>query len=851
MPGPVDSGTSERQAEQFGLPVGFKTASVFPFGGLNLSDSRLAIEDREFTWLENYIRLGKGRMRTSWDVGNPLYFAPSGKTIVSFYWFNIASGSYCAVFLSDGTAVQVSYPTGQVRSIGSIPGQFYQSGGPLPTCCPWGSQYLLIANNLTANSYWVWDGNLLYSSGGIAPTVDITSGGEGYTSAPLVTAFGGSGSGAAYVASIVNGSVVSVVPVSTGSGYGPSDQVQLQFSGGGTDSGAILQAVVSGGALTSLLLTNGGSGYTSTPTVTFTGGGGTGATAAVTLSAGGVASINVTAGGSGYTSAPNIVISGDGTGATAVATVAGGAITAINMTAAGSGYTMTPTVRIFGVGTGAAASAVLIGAAIQSITLTNGGSGYTGSPTVGFTGGSGSGAAAVALLTAGTVSAINVVNGGTNFIGTPTLTVTGGGGTGAAATAVVTSGVITSVDVTNGGSGYTSAPTVTVQSGINNAASATASLMPIGLSGSAMETYQSRVWLAHPFQAGTLPSGGTITLTAPGSFTDIATSDGGLIFQNSDRFLRSQYVNLRQSNGYLYALGDSSVSAINNVQTSGNPATTTFNALNVDPQTGTSWRDTTQDYARTILFGNPFGVFGIYGGAVTKVSKKLDPLFDTALFPPTAGALTPSAAVAELFAQRFYLMLMTITDPFTKKPRNVMIGWDEQDWSIFTQSAPLIYIGTQLLNSDPLAWGTDGASLMQLFLAPSNQLPKTLQTKYFAADSAFLMEGSYAIYVTAQTKTAQATTLSYSTVTLDTIGSAQSLSLPPWMQGEVPTQGGSYPMAIPIAFNLPASGNPVTFGTATDPPVAGSGIGLTMVTSVPDYELVNLQIGYIDVHAIA
>jgi hypothetical protein len=565
-----------------------------------------------------------------------------------------------------------------------------------------------------------------------------------------------------------------VVPNSPGTGYGPADIVQLQFSGGGTDSGAILEATVTGGSVESLLLTNGGSGYTTAPTVTLTGGG--------------------------------------GTGATAVATVSGGVVNAVVLTAIGTGYTGTPTITF---------------------------------------GGPGTGAAAVAVLTAGNVASVNVVNGGSGFLSTPTLSFVGGGGSGAVATAIVTAGAITSVDVTDGGSGYTSPPSVEVQTGINNAASATVDMMPIGVSASAIETFQSRAWLAHPFQAGTIPSGGSINITAPGSLTDFATSDGGLLFQNSDRFLRAQYTTLRQSNGYLYTLGDSSIGVISNVQTAGNPPSTTFNALNVDPQTGSSWRDTCQDYSRTILFANPFGVFGVYGGAVTKVSKKLDPLFTAAIYPPNSNALTPSAAVAEIYSQRIYLLLLTITDPFTQAPRNVMVGWDETDWGVFSQSAALTYIGTQEINSDPVAWGTDGTHLMPLFSAPSATLPKTLQTKYFSGESAFLVAGSYAIYVMAQNRAAGQTTLTFSSTTVDAIGVASPVSLPGWMDDEVAMQGGSFEMTDnPIAFPI-SSTAPTAFGTATDPPVAGVGLGLTMITSAPDYELINLQLGYTDVQGIA
>jgi FtsP/CotA-like multicopper oxidase with cupredoxin domain len=76
---------------------------------------------------------------------------------------------------------------------------------------------------------------------GQVTSIQITSGGSGYASAPFVTLTGGGGTGAAATAYILNGAV---------------NEIQV---------------------------TNPGAGYTSAPTVTFTGGGGSGATATATV----------------------------------------------------------------------------------------------------------------------------------------------------------------------------------------------------------------------------------------------------------------------------------------------------------------------------------------------------------------------------------------------------------------------------------------------------------------------------------------------------------------------------------------------------------------------------------------
>ena len=173
---------SAAASKRLGIPDTLQFLSPWPFGGMNQTDARTALEDTEFFWLENFFRIGKGRLRTLWDHGAPLYTAPTPRKIVYFSWYNIGSIYYVAVFLDDGTAVQVRQSDGAITPIGSVAGTFYQ-GGQLPLAVQSGAQYLLICNNNTPNDYWIWDGTVLYQAGSIAPIglAALTSGGSGYT----------------------------------------------------------------------------------------------------------------------------------------------------------------------------------------------------------------------------------------------------------------------------------------------------------------------------------------------------------------------------------------------------------------------------------------------------------------------------------------------------------------------------------------------------------------------------------------------------------------------------------------------------------------------------------------------
>lgn len=908
---------SQAAQQRLGLPEGFQVYSPFPFGGMNYQASRIAIGDQEWRWRENFIRIGDGNLRTIWDKDTAVYTAPTGLAIVYFFWFNIGPTNYCAIFLSDGTAVQIDGTTFAQTVISSSIGTFYTAGGSLPCCVSWGSQYLIISNNNTFNDYWIWDGTLLYAAGSAGPVVNITSGGANYSSLPAITAFGGLGSGITAVATILNGSVNTVVLTNPGAGYVPGDTVQLQFSGGGSDTGAILEALVASGSVTSVtitapgtgyttagvtfsaptgttatgdavvtgsnvtsvLITNPGGGYTSAPTVTFTGGGGgSGAAGTAVISGGVVVSVILTNQGHGYHLAPVVTFSAP-TGAvtaTGTATTDGSAVTAITITNPGAGYTSAPTVTITGPGTGATAAAFLGdaggGSGIAGVTVVNGGTGFTFPPPLSFVGGGGTGAIGQVVLSPTTIDHVNVTSGGGPYNAAPTVVFNnaGTGGSGAAATAVIADGLvvaitltapgsgykfpplitftggglptgdspataqailtgtsIASVIMTNQGQGYTQSPGVVVQPGSNNAASAILEMMPFGVSGTDLESYQQRVWVSYP-KSRTQPvlTGNVFQVTAPQSVSDFATSDGGLIYKSNSPVLRAAYTALKTVGDFLYPIGDSSVDVISNVQTAGSPSSTTFNYNNADPQIGTAWRDTIRDYGRTALFGNAIGIYGLYGGAVTKLSDKLDDLFQNAIFPPTEGAVMPSAAVAEIYKRKVYLFLMTVTDPFTLLPRNVMVAWDEAEWFVVSQTTMPTFLNTRVVDGVPTAWGTDGASLFQLCGTPSNSLTKILSTKLYGANSFPAIKQSMSVHIMAEDLSNGNTGIR--------------------MTGSVDTENGAAALANVMNFGAGATSTPlIAFNPeAVSGDMYGAFLGLTLNSTSTDFTLKHLSLGY-------
>lgn len=329
----------------------------------------------------------------------------------------------------------------------------------------------------------------------------------------------------------------------------------------------------------------------------------------------------------------------------------------------------------------------------------------------------------VAFYQAGSLGPlVTVTNAGTGYTVAPTVAASGGTGSGATFLATVAGGLITSIIVTNPGSGYVATGNVTLVitpvSGGSGGVATLGTRMPYSIGGSAIETYQGRIWIV---------SNATISFSAPGSAVDFTTANGGGNFTSTDSFLRVKFTQLKQTNGFLYLIGDSSVNYISGVQTSGSPPTTTFTNQNADPEVGTPWGATPLVFSRNIIFANPFGVQVSYGAAVTKISEPLDGVYNTVA---NFGSFLPSAAKAIIFGKKCFILLLPIVDPVSGQQANKLLLWDGKDkWWAAQQDVALNYIQFQEINSVLTTYGTDGNVIYPLFQNPSIAFTKTVQSK--------------------------------------------------------------------------------------------------------------------------
>lgn len=545
------------------------------FSGLNTNSTRPGIKDEECYWCDGFMPIGPNWLRTMYGIGPSIYTSSTTNGVVFFDFFNIGATPYCVIFQANGSIWVSNTDTGAQSQI-AMAGTILNPSRSSVDISQWGSQYLLIVAD-QVNGYFIWDGENFYEAGTLGPLVTIENGGVGYTSPPTITAVGGTGSGATFSATVLNGSVVSIDVIDPGTGYSANDQVLLAFSGGG---------------------------------------------------------------------------------------------------AAGSTATLS-----------------------------------------------------VGLLGGQIVNPVSIVNGGSGYSAAATATVVSGSGVGGEITLTVGGGAITGATVTAGGSDYQSPPTIAVEDPGNPVATASVVVMPVGISGSSIETFNSQVWI------GSLQNGvPTITFSAPESVSDFSTGSGGGSFPITDSFVRVRVTQLRQTNGFLYVICDSSISYISGVVTSAtSPPTTTFTYQNADPEIGTPYPATVDVFSRNILFANAFGAHASYGGAVSKISDNLDGVYNTV---PNFGGFQPSSCKAIVFGKRIWAVLIPVIDFITGQQVNKLFCYKTTPqgpvWWSTQQDVNLIFVQQQEINSVITAYGTDGTGIYPLFQQPSVAFTKTVQSKLWA-----------------------------------------------------------------------------------------------------------------------
>lgn len=402
----------------------------------------------------------------------------------------------------------------------------------------------------------------------------------------------------------------------------------------------------------------------------------------------------------------------------------------VSVVSAGGGYVSAPTVVVIG-GHGSGASVTVSinsQGQIVSGSVVNAGSGYHANDTIfatltpAPTGGSGGTVAVSGTMvqfdsSRWSVAALTITAVGSLY-SNPTLVFTHAGQiVTAQGVLTVSAGSLASVSLTGGGQYNSSlAPTVTITDSAT-AGSISVYLMPFGVQGTSVETYQQRVWVSKQT---------TLYWTGPGSFFNFATSIGGGNNTVGDSYVKSFYSKLISANGFLYLIGDSSVDYISGVTTSGSPPTTTFSRINADPEIGSPYPQSVQLFGRNPMFANSLGVYVVYGADVKKVSDHLDGVWNSVA---AFGGLQLSGAKANIFGRKVWMELARIVDPISGSTVNKACMWDGNKWWTSEQDALMTYCKGQEINSVFTAYSTDGTFIQPMFSSMSTLFVRTAQSK--------------------------------------------------------------------------------------------------------------------------
>lgn len=357
--------------------------------------------------------------------------------------------------------------------------------------------------------------------------------------------------------------------------------------------------------------------------------------------------------------------------------------------------------------------------------------------------------------------------------------------------------------------------------------------MPTGMSGTAVEVFQSRV---------IIDNGATKSISAPANGANFSGGQGGTIITSTDSFLRRAFIVSKQSNGFLYSFGDSSINVISNIQSGGSPVVVSLNNQNVDPQVGTTWPGTVHAFGRGLMFANPTGVYALYGGAAEKVSDKLDGLFASADFVTTV----PTGAVATLFGVRVYMITLRTVD-YVGVVRVVVCIWDGKKWFLASQTLATNYIETQEIDSVLNAWGTDGTSLFKMFQQPSTAITKVLQTKLWSGDSYLVTKQALRNYSLGTDFSGNGYTL---TGTLDLItettivGTPKTLTSPTLQVFWINNTGGAVQFRNALLQNVNFVGNTVLGLLGTNVNGTGALLGETLTSTSSNFTLAALTLLY-------
>lgn len=194
-----------------------------------------------------------------------------------------------------------------------------------------------------------------------------------------------------------------------------------------------------------------------------------------------------------------------------------------------------------------------------------------------------------------------------------------------------------------------------------------------------------------------------------------------------------------------------------------------------------------------------------------------------------------------MFGVRVYMLLVPILDLVTNQTAVKLVLFDGEQWFTASQDRVLTQVATQELNSNLVAWGTDGTNIFPLFQTPTTSITKTIQSKLWDGPLLYYRKMSRRLYGAVNYFNEPAGTLS---VAVDN-GTGQTLVLNSIPLGSLSWTNGS---GAPITWtnNSGATITWIAAGIQAFGPiqVAQSGVylGLTLSTTAADMSVLDITL---------
>lgn len=209
------------------------------FKGINTKANRTAIDENEFSWIENAQPIGFANIKIvpGPDLINSSIFSAN---TTYFSAVNIALEDYLLSFQDNGAAQYVkisNYSRGNIASAGT-----FSNSGVQAT--QWDNERALIID--PNNGYYTWDGTNLIKVGSVG-LVTVIAGGSGYTSAPNVTISvpdQSNGVRATAKATLSNGTITSITLTEAGTGYTNSANLTVTIQASPSGNNATANATI-------------------------------------------------------------------------------------------------------------------------------------------------------------------------------------------------------------------------------------------------------------------------------------------------------------------------------------------------------------------------------------------------------------------------------------------------------------------------------------------------------------------------------------------------------------------------------------------------------------------------------